>query len=47
MISAKNVVRKRLMDNKKMFTNKELKRINRTHEKIYLIGLADGKKIYN
>ena len=47
MISAKNVVRKRLMDNKKMFTNKELKHINRTHEKIYLIGLADGKKIYN
>ena len=32
---------------KKTFSNKELKNINRTHEKIYLIGLADEKKIYN
>lgn len=47
MNEVKKVVKKRLMDNKKMFSNKELRHINKTHEKIYLIGLADGKKIYS
>lgn len=47
MNDVKKFVKNRLMDNKKMFSSKELRHINKTHEKIYLIGLADGKKIYN
>lgn len=47
MKDIRRIVRKRLMDNKNMFSNKELRHINKTYEKIYLIGLADGKKIYN
>ena len=39
--------KKRIMDNKKMFSGRELKHINKTHEKVYLIGLMDGKKIYS
>jgi hypothetical protein len=44
MNNIKKLIRKRLMDNKKMFSNKELKHINKTYEKVYLLGLIDGKR---
>lgn len=47
MNEIRKIIKRRLMDNKRMFSNKELRHLNKTHEKIYLIGLADGKKIYN
>lgn len=47
MENLEKFIKERMKENEKLFTVEEVKLLNKTSMKLYIIGLIDGKKIYN
>lgn len=46
MEDIKEIIKERIKANNELFSEDEVKTINETSIKLYIIGLIDGKKIY-
>lgn len=46
MENLEEFIKERMKENKELFDDEEIKLLNETSIKLYIIGLLDGKKIY-
>lgn len=47
MENIKEFIKERIKANNELFSEDELKTINETSTKLYILGVIDGKQIYN
>lgn len=46
MENLEKFIKERMKENKELFDDEEIKLLNETSMKLYIIGIIDGKKIY-
>ena len=46
MENLEKFIKERMKENKELFDDEEIKLLNETSIKLYIIGIIDGKKIY-